>query len=490
MQPIPLFGSSLTAYSPYISRQQRLNCFFEIRPDGDKNNLIIRGTPGLTAWIDLPSAPIRGWLVVANVLYVVCGLLLCKVATNGAVTALGSLDAASTGNVDMADNAVQLLIVDGQAGYVYTIISGTYAQSALNAAGSFGKLTDANFPNGAASITFLDGRLIAAKPDTRQFYVSESYDATGWTNIFSLPTFGTKDNNSDNLVAVSSLNGILMLWGQQSVEFWQNVGSTPLPFGRVAGATRNMGIAAQYSLEYIDDVQLFLGQSLYGGNVEVNMLQGTNLQKVSTDDLDNIIRGFSVWQDAIAFGYILDGHKFYQLTFPAAERSFLYDISTNFWSELQSGLALQGRHRANFGISFNTFTYVSDNSTGTIYRLDPAAYTDNGDIIKRQIASRHISQGGNRFAVDEVYLDLETGMGLQYGQGSDPQIVLQVSKDGGRTFGVERWRSMGKAGQYKSPRVMWNRLGAAQDFVFLWTMTEPVKFTVAGGSVSIRQQEK
>lgn len=490
MQPIPLFGSGLTAYSPYVSRQQRLNCFFEIRPDGDKNNIIVRGTPGLTAWIALPSEPIRGWHVVSNVLYVVCGLLLVKVTTNGTITTLGSLNAASTGNVDMDDNGVQLLIVDGLAGYIYTIVTGSYAQPALNAAGSFGAITDANFPNGTTSVTFLDGRLIVAKPNTRQFYVSESYDGTGWTNVFSLPTFGTKDNNSDLLVTVSALNGVLILFGQQSIEFWQNVGTSPLPFGRVSGATRNMGIAAQYSLTYIDDIQMFLGQSLYGGSVEVTMQQGFNLQRVSTDDIDNLIRDFTVWQDAIGFGYVLDGHKMYQLTFPTAQRSFLYDISTNFWSELQSGLALQARHMANFGISFNTFNYVSDTTTGTIYQLDQHAYTDNGDPIKRQVASRHISQGGNRFAIDEVYLDLETGMGLQYGQGSDPQIVLQVSKDGGRTFGVERWRSMGKVGQYKSPRVMWNRLGAAQDFVFLWTMTEPVKFTVVGGSVSVRQQEK
>lgn len=490
MQPIPLFGSGVNAYSPYVTRQRRLNCFYEIKPDGDKNNLIIRGTPGLTAWIELPSAPIRGWHVVSNILYVVAGIVLYSVQTNGTVAALGSLDVASTGNVDMSDNAVQLLITDSLAGYIYTIVTGSYAQAALNAAGSFGKITDANFPNGTNSITFLDGRLIAAKPNTRQFYVSESYDGTAWTNVFSLPTFGTKDNASDLLVAVSSLNGVLILFGQQTIEFWQNVGTSPLPFGRVAGATRNMGIAAQYSLTYIDDVQLFVGQSLYGGSVEVTMQRGFDLQRVSTDDIDNLIRDFTVWQDAIGFGYVLDGHKMYQLTFPTAERSFLYDITTNFWSELQSGISLQARHKANFGISFNTFIYVSDTTTGTIYQLDQHAYTDNGDVIKRQIASRHIAQGGNRFAIDEVYLDMETGMGLQYGQGSDPQIVLQISKDGGRTFGTERWRSMGKVGQYKSPRVMWNRLGASQDFVFLWTMTEPVKFTVVGGSVRVRQQEK
>lgn len=219
------------------------------------------------------------------------------------------------------------------------------------------------------------------------------------------------------------------------------------------------------------------------------MVQGFNMKKVSTEDIDNIIRGFTVWQDAVAFGYILDGHKMYQITFPTAERSFLYDVTTDFWFELQTGVSLSARHMANFGITFNTFTFVSDTTTGTIYKLDPTVYTDNGTPIKRQLTSRHVNMDGNRFGIDEVYLDMETGVGIQYGQGSDPQIMMQISKDGGRTFGTERWRSIGKVGQYKSPRVEWDRLGASQDFVFQWTMTDPVKFTIVGGSVKIRQEE-
>lgn len=489
MQPIPLFGSGVNAYSAYVTRQRRLNCFYEIKQDGDKAQLIIRGTPGVVSFITLPDRPIRGWHVVSNVLYVVAGLVLYSVLPNGTITSLGSLDPSSVGNVRLDDNGVQVLIVDGLAGYIYTLVTGSYAQAGLNAAGSFGKITDVNFPNGATSICFLDGRLIAAKPNTRQFYCSEFYDGTGWTNVQSLPTFGTKDNNSDLLVTVSALNGVLMLSGQQSTEFWQNVGTSPLPFGRVAGATRNEGIAAQYSLAFINDVRLFVGQSLYGGNVEISIVEGFNISKVSTEDIDNIIRSFSVWQDAIAFGYILDGHKMYQITFPSAGRSFLYDITTKFWFELQSGVGLTGRHIANFGITFNTFTFICDTTSGIIYKFDPNVFTDNGNIIKRQVTSRHVAMGGNRFGIDEVYLDMETGIGLQYGQGSDPQIMMQISKDGGRTFGVERWRSLGKVGQYKSPRVKWDRLGASQDFVFQWTMTEPVKFTIVGGAVSIRQQE-
>jgi len=489
MQTIPLFGSGVNAYSAYISRQRRLNCFYEVRQDGDKAQLIIRGTPGMTSFLTLPDAPIRGWIVVANVLYVVAGLVLYSILPNGTVTSLGSLDITSVGNVKLSDNGVQLLIVDGLFGYIYTIIAGTYAQAALNAAGSFGKITDLNFPSKTTSICFLDGRLIAVRPDSRQFYVSEFYDGTGWTNVHSLPTYGTKDNNSDLLVTVSAMNGVLMLAGNQSTEFWQNVGTSPLPFGRVAGATKNIGIAAQYSLAFINDVHLFVGQSLYGGAVEIDLVQGFNMQRISTDDIDNIIRTFSVWQDAVAFGYIIDGHKMYQITFPSAARSFLYDITTQFWFELQSGVALTGRHIANFGITFNTFTFVCDATSGIIYKFDPDVYTDNGVTIKRQVTSRHVNMNGNWFAIDEVQLDMESGVGLQYGQGSNPMIMMQVSKDGGRTFGVERWRSMGKIGQYKSPRVKWDRLGASQDFVFQWTMTEPVKFTIIGGVVNTRKQE-
>lgn len=501
MKPIPLFGSGSFANSATITRQRRLNCFFEIRKDGDKEQLVIRGTPGMEAILELPSLPIRGWRVVSNILYVVAGLSLCKVEANLSITIIGTFDSNSTGTVNISDNAVQLLIVDGVAGYIYTIVTGSYAQSALNTAGSFGKITDANFPNGTRSVTFLDGRLIVPKPDTRQFYVSESYDGTGWTNVYSLPTFGTKDNNPDPLIAVSAMNGILTLFGSQSIEFWQNVGSSPLPFARIQGATRNVGLAAQYSIAYIDDIQIFLGQNLYGGYAQVNLLQGFNLTRISDDDIEHIIGNLPghVWADAVAFGYMLDGHKMYQITFPSADKSLLCDISTqNTWSELQSGVGLTGRHKAQFGITFNSLNYVSDSTTGTIYKVDDEITTDNGAPIKRQITSKHIHMNGNRFGIDELYLDIETGGssiygqvggGVQYGQGSDPKIMLQVSKDGGRTFGIERWKSIGKVGQYKSPRVMWNRLGASQDFVFQFTVTDPIVFIVTGGSVKTRQLE-
>lgn len=489
MRRVSLFGSGVYSDSAVITRQRRLNCFFEIRKDGDKEQLVARGTPGIETAFILPAYPIRGWHVVSNVLYVVAGLSLCKVLTDLTSTIVGTFAATSTGTVSMADNGVHLIIADGVAGYVYTLVTGSYAQSSLNAAGSFGVLTDANFPNGTNSLCFLDARIVAAKAGTRQHYSSESYDATDWTNVDSLPTFGTKDNNSDLLLAVTAANGILSLLGQQSIEFWQNVGTSPLIFGRVAGATRNHGLAAQYSIARIGEHQLFLGQDFYGGLPQVTMLTNFTMQRVSTNDIEHEIAALSLFTDAVGFGYMIDGHKMYEIVFPSADKSLLYDITTDLWCETQSGTALTGRHIVNKTITFNSVNYAADATTANVYKIDDEIYTDNGNPIKRQLTTRHIHRNGNRFGIDELYLDMETGVGLQTGQGSDPQIMLQVSKDNGRTFGPERWKPIGKVGQYKSPRVMWNRLGASQDFVFQFTCTDPIKFTVIGGSVKIREQE-
>ena len=494
MKRIQLFGVGVLSNSAVISRQRRLNVFFEFRKDGDKQQVVIRGTPGLTAIFELPNGPIRGWRVVANTLYIVAGIYLYRVLQNVSFSIVGNFDANSTGTVGISDNSIQVIIVDGIVGYVYTIATNTMV-----------KITDLNFPNGASSVTFMDGRLIVAEPVTvsvpvpRKFFVSEYFDALDWTNVQSLPTYATKDENSGEIVAVTAMSGILTLFGTQSIEFWQNVGTSPLPFGRVSGATRNVGLSAKYSIAFIDDMQIFLGQNFYGGYPEVDILKGFNLTRVSTDDIDHIIGNLEVFSDAIAFGYMVDGHKMYQITFPSANKSLLYDITSDLWSDLQSGVALTGRHMANMGITFNAENMVSDTTTGIVYRMNDEIPTDNGAPIKRQLTTRHINMDGNRFGIDELYLDMETGGSLQYGedsfggpqsgQGSDPQIMLQISKDNGRTFGYERWKKVGKVGQYKSPRVIWNRLGASQDFVFQFTMTDPILFIVIGGAIRVRQQE-
>jgi len=483
MKAIPLFGGGINAYSSAVSRQRRLNCFFDTRQDGDKAQVIIRGTPGSVLFVTLPTYPIRGWRQVNGVLYVCAGQAFYSVTTAGVVTALGAMNTGTNTLVSMADNGVQILIVDGTYGWVYTLVTGTYNQTALNTAGSFGRITaDANFPNGATAAAFMDGYGIVNRPNTRQAYVSGFYDFTLWT-ASSLPNYFTKENSSDLLVALDVLNGAIVLWGAQTTEFWQNAGTSPNPFGRITGATQTWGLAAVYSRAFLNNSMIFLGQNPQGG-VQVMMLNGYTPTRVSTSDIEDLMASFSTIADATGYAYIVAGHPMYQINFPTANRSFLYDSLTNLWQEVQTGTALLARHFGNLGIAFNSQNYIADSTTGNIYQLSTLNYTDNGQVIKRQVASRHIHADGNVLGIAQLWLDMETGIGLQAGQGSAPTITMQVSKDGGRTFPITRTASIGAVGQYLAPRVLWRRLGSARDFVFMFTMTDPVKFTIIKGSAS------
>jgi hypothetical protein len=472
MKPVPLFGDGVQSYSAVVTSQRRLNCFFDPRSDQDKTVAVLRGTPGTVKFVTLPTSPIRGMYVANGLMYVVAGAILYSVSSNGTITSLASL-AAGTGIVSIADNGIQLGIVDGTSGWTFTFAGNVLA-----------KIVDANFPSNPSTIAFLNGRFIVNRGNTRQFYESASYDGATWTPVI----FATKENYSDLLLAVEVLNGNLILWGAQSIEFWQDVGAAGVPQQRINGATQTWGLAAVWSRSKLNNSEIFLGQNPQG-TIQVLMLNGYSPVRVSTSDIENLINSFSTLSDAVALTYTIEGHAMYQLTFPTAGRSFLYDATTNLWGEVQTGIALLTRHYGNLGVVFNTVNYMSDFSSGNIYRVDENTFTDNGTPIKRQVRTRHIRDGGNQFGISELFIDMETGVGLQMGQGQDPQIMLQTSKDGGRTYGYERWATLGKVGQYSVPRVIWRRMGMARDFVFQITMTDPVKFVIAHGAASVMRME-
>ncbi|MER8124671.1 hypothetical protein ABS198_20540, partial [Acinetobacter baumannii] len=75
------------------------------------------------------------------------------------------------------------------------------------------------------------------------------------------------------------------------------------------------------------------------GQVQVMAAVGHSLKKISTEELDSIINGYPSVADATAYSYMLGGHPMYQINFPAAGKSWLYDGSTGLWSPLESGLS-------------------------------------------------------------------------------------------------------------------------------------------------------
>lgn len=469
MKREPLFGTGVAAKSLAVTAQRRLNCYYELVLDGDKTKIAIYGTPGLTLFKFIGAAPIRGAWAVGLYAYIAQAGRLYRLDLAGNITLLGTLNT-SSGFVSICDNGFQVLVVDGTNGYTYTIASGVFAQ-----------ITSANFPNGATTCAFQDGFFLVEDPSfAGRWFKSASYDGQTWSALDN----GVMVSSSNPCTAVDSDNGYVIVWGTLAVEFWQNIGTAGFPFFPNRSMSREYGLAAKWSRAKVNSAMCFLAQNRQG-QVTVMKLSPGGDKKISTSDIDAAINSFAVQSDATALSYVIDGHPMYEITFPTAGRSFLYDDSTEMWSEVQTGVDLIGRHAAQFGFAWNGDMYVTDYATGNLYTLDPAAYTDNGATIKRLIQTRHQYRDGNEFALNELLLDMETGVGLQSGQGSNPQICLQVSKDGGRTFGLERWAPIGLVGQYDLIGAHWTRMGSAHDFVLRFWMTDPVKFAISAGYADI-----
>jgi hypothetical protein len=192
--------------------------------------------------------------------------------------------------------------------------------------------------------------------------------------------------------------------------------------------------------------------------------------------------------DAIGFCYTQEGHAFYVLTFEALDKTYVFDITTGqwhrrgYWSDTE-----QHRVKYIYQTYFNGKNYVGDRDAAKVYELSLDTYTDNGSVIRRERTAQHIHSDRKRLYFQSFELDMDRGQGLVTGQGSDPQIMLQYSDDGGETWSNEHWTDSGEKGKYKT-RVLWRRLGYSRDRVFKVAVTDPVKSNIVGATVQVEAE--
>ena len=451
-----LFGLGLRGKSPNVTAQRRVNCYLELTPEQDKTKVVAYGTPGLSSFISLGAAPVRGMVAYGDYIYAVQGSTLWSINNAGVTANLGTLST-SQGRVGICIggiNTIYLLIVDGTTAYTYNITTPAFATGPTG------------FPSGATTCAWQDGYFLVEL--NNKFFVSAINDPTTWDVL----DFASAESNSDLIGHLVADHGEVILLGTETTEFWSDSGALDFPYARVN--TIEWGLAAKWSVAKFSGSLAWLAKNRMG-QAQVVLLNDYMPQPISTPELDSIINGYSSLSDASAFSYLLGGHPMYQINFPGEGKSWLYDGHSNAWSELVSG---SGRHRAEIYTNFLGTLRVSDYTNGNIYILDPDVYTDAGDTIIRRLVSRHVFDQGF-ISVTELRAEFESGVGLVSGQGSDPQAMLQVSKDGGHGFGNIRTAPIGAIGEYKT-RTVWRRLGKGRDFVFDISVSDPIKFVVAG----------
>jgi hypothetical protein len=175
------------------------------------------------------------------------------------------------------------------------------------------------------------------------------------------------------------------------------------------------------------------------------------------------------------------------LTFPTAGATWVYDVASGTWHERG---AFNGSTFTTLPVYGHCFAWgmhlTQDATTGTVYRMSTGIYSDGGGRVLRRVRrAPHLFNENKRIAYDKFELHVEAGLGLTTGDGSNPQISLRWSDNGGQTWSNYQTRSLGALGAY-SQRAIWRRLGTARDRVFEVSCSEPIPLRIIDAYLDIR----
>jgi hypothetical protein len=476
-QPIALgFGESR---SRPLMASRVVNLYPEAAPansrapgfSGDKGKVVHYGAPGIKTPIINTAGPVRAAKFVTTTanpdgyLYVLINSVLYRVDMDGVVTACTGAVIPGIGNAMMAANRTQLcLLANGTSFYVDSGAPTTVVE-----------VTDADYLT-ASSLDYMDGYGIWTRADSDQWFLSSLND---FSDIDALD-FATAESAPDGLVRVLVDHRIAWLFGETTVEPWVNTGASPFPFERVPGALMERGCAATMSPAKLAEGGVFF----LGNDRVVYRIRGYQAVRISTPFIDEAIREGTV-SDARGLAYSMGGHEFYAITFPTLGRSFVYDITQGIWHERQSDTELPYA-------AWNVTTTVdawgkvwAGTTDGKFGELDLDTYTEAGSPIRRLIRSAPFFADGRRAFLDSVEVEMEVGVGLTTGQGSDPQIMMRFSRDGGATWSNERFKPIGLMGN-RNQKIRFNKLGVFEQGMLEFSISDPVKVAIYGMAFRMR----
>lgn len=445
---IPFARHSDPAQSPRVSPERLVNLLAEPAGPQAKHPIPIYGVSGLTSFQTLPQQPIRGAVLFKGEAYFTGYDTIYKVAEDMSVSSIGTITA--------AENPV--IMVPGRDHFM--TVDPLTEQGWYSAGVTVNEITDVDFP-GAVDVTYLDGYFIAIKPDSDRFHISGLHDVVNWAAL----EFAEIESFPDKTKAVTHNGNDLIFFGENTIEFWFDSGNTDFPFEPRPGATIEQGILARNTIAGLENTVIFVDN-----HRSVYRVVPYSTERISSYAVDEDLQKVTDLDSFRAFSYVEGGHHFYGLS--SDMWTWIYDFSTGLWHQRESyGLDYW---RAQYHVEAYTKNLAGGDSGAIVYEIDPDAHDEAGEPLLCEATSPLLSDHPYQIEVNSVTLDFEPGVGLATGQGSDPQVMLQWSRDGGKTWSGEHWRSLGAIGANRW-RAKWNRLGTAYVWCFRFRISDPVK---------------
>ena len=478
-------GGSYVAQAPTADYEETINYYLEVlESEGATSRLSLLPTPGvlnlaeklpdetITAMIkDVGSGPGRAHFAMDGAEYAVFGTSFCTVTETGVLQARGTValgdDPATI--CSNGDAGGQIFITSGGNGYLYTPATTTFAAIGALA----GKATMGDY---------LDGYFLALDANTSMLYISALFDGSSWSTSTD---FAQRSLGADPWLSMKVVGRYIWLFGEQTSEVWEDTGAT-FPFAPAPSGFILWGIAAPFSAAVLGEAVIWLGQDR-AGRVCVIRGEGFTPNVISHFPFELAVRDYVRISDAFGEAYSDLGHSFYLISFDTAAVTWAWDDGMRLWSKRGTWLQEKASYESWYP-RFHAYAYNEHrilNSRGSfVYKLGPEFRTDIDDrMIRRVRRAPAIMNENRRVFYASFELDMEVGLGEESNpadvQSDNPQVILRISNDGGKTWISEQYRPAGKAGEYFR-RVRWNRLGAARRRVFEVVVTDPIPWRLTG----------
>ena len=474
-------NGSYPARATQVDSEQTMNLYPEaIASDGGSKDIdyILVRAPGTVTTQTLGDSPGRGKFAINGRDFAVAGGSLFELLSPTTSALRGSF-AAGTSPVDMECNTIQICIVADGLGYCFTLASNTFAQ-----------ITAAGFPAYAVTLTSIDTYFLVLSRNTNQFSISGLLDGLAWSGL----DFGSSQA-PDNAVALAQNHLYLWIFGLNTTVVFQDTGNASFPFQRVAGSQIEMGCGGAQTIVTIDNTLMWLGSSDRGPAV-MYRADGFLPTRVSNHALETAMQGYPRTDDATAYPYEESGHLFYRIDFPSANAgagaTWLLDIATQKWCERGSWNVQLGTYSANRS-RYHSYCFgkhlTLDYANGNIYDQSLNYSDESGAPLRWLRRAPHISSGQKWLTFSRFGLVITVGDGLDGapGPGTNPQVFLRWSNDGGRSWGNRRAASLGKIGQFML-RVFWTRCGRARSRVWEVSGSDPIpNLAILSAEMDVRE---
>lgn len=446
--------------SKKAAQTRLLNCYASSAPPEGRAPILINGIPGIKSFTSFAATPQRAAIQFGGELYCLVGSTFARVSSTGVVSTLGTVS--GDGRVDIAKNTNQIAILIEPNVWVF---DGT----------TVAQVTDGDFTSrGAKRMAVMDNYGGFVEPNSGRWFICDLNDFT----IYDSLDFATAEGGPDNLVSIESNNRQFVLFGEDSLELWDNIGGSGFPFERIPNGYVECGCGAPYSTCSTDHTVYWIDSDRIARRLEGNIAR-----RISQDGVEQKWQDYETIEDAYAYPYVFDGHTFVVFRFPSAGATWVYDINTQEFHERQS--YGYDHWRAQWIVKCYDKTLVGDTQTGNIGELDANTYTEWGGVLLREGTSGVVADNGRQIYHDHLEIGLDVGNVPLSGQGSAPELMLDVSDDGGVKFRARSNRSLGATGRYRK-RVFWDRNGRSRERVYRFRMTDPGPFVITSTRLDVR----